>query len=181
MPFGLKNAGVTYQRAMQIIFDNMLHKKVKCYVDDLVVKSKKREDHIQDLRSIFKRLRRCQLKMNPLKCAFGVTSGKFLGFIVHHRGIEIDQSKIKAIQEIPEPKNLRELRGLQGRLAYIRRFISNLAGRCHPFSHLMKKGAPFEWDKSCRTAFEKIKEYLTYYPVLGAPIPGKPLRLWIAA
>ena len=119
--------------------------------------------------------------MNPLKCAFGVTSGKFLGFIVHHRGIEIDKSKIKAIQETPEPKNLIELRGLQGRLAYIRRFISNLAGRCHPFSHLMKKGASFEWDDSCRTTFKKIKEYLSHPPVLGAPIPGKPLRLYISA
>ena len=181
MPFGLKNAGATYQRAMQTIFDDMLHKTVECYVDDLVVKSKKRVEHIQDLRHIFERLRRCQLKMNPLKCAFGVTSGKFLGFIVHHRGIEIDQSKIRAIQDMPEPKNLKELRGLQGRLAYIRRFISNLAGRCHPFSHLMKKGAPFEWDESCRAAFEKIKKYLSNPPVLGAPIPGKPLILYIAA
>ena len=144
MPFGLKNAGATYQRAMQAIFDDMLHQKVECYVDDLVVKSKKRVEHIQDIRLIFERLQRCQLKMNPLKCAFGVSSGKFLGFIVHHRGVEINQSKIRAIQEMPEPKNLKELRGLQGRLAYIRRFISNLVGRCHPFSHLMKKGAPFE-------------------------------------
>jgi len=91
MPFGLKNAGATYQRAMQTVFDDMLHKKVECYVDDLVVKSKKRADHLQDLCLIFERLRKCQLKMNPLKCAFGVTSGKFLGFVVHHRGIEIDQ------------------------------------------------------------------------------------------
>jgi len=140
MPFGLKNAGATYQRAMQTIFDDMLHKKVECYVDDLVVKSKKRADHLQYLRLIFERLRKCQLKMNPLKCAFDVTSVKFVGFLVHHRGIEIDQSKVKVIQEMPEPKNLRELCELQGRLAYIRRFISNLAGRCHPFSHLMKKG-----------------------------------------
>jgi len=139
MPFGLKNAGTTYQRAMQTIFDDMLHKKVECYVDDLVVKSKKRADHLQDLHLIFERLRRRQLKMNPLKCVFGVSSGKFLGFIVHHRGIEIGQSKIKAIQEMPEPKNLRELRGLQGHLAYIQRFISNLAGCYHPFSYLMKK------------------------------------------
>ena len=85
--------------------------------------------------------------MNPLKCPFGVIFGKFLGFIVHHRGIEIDQSKIGAIQDMPEPKNLKELRGLQGCLVYIQRFISNLAGRCHLFSHLMKKGAPFEWDE----------------------------------
>ncbi|KAG9458311.1 hypothetical protein H6P81_002819 [Aristolochia fimbriata] len=97
MPFGLKNAGATYQRAMQNIFDDFLHKCVECYVDDLVVKTKQRLDHLLDLRAVFERLRRFQLKMNPLKCAFGVTSGKFLGFIVHHRGIEIDQSKIDAI------------------------------------------------------------------------------------
>ena len=101
MPFGLKNAGATYQRAMQTIFDDMLHKTVECYVDDLVVKSRKREEHIQDLCQIFERLRRCQLKMNPLKCAFGVTSGKFLGFIIHHRGIEIDQSKCKGLNFPP--------------------------------------------------------------------------------
>ncbi|KAL2937526.1 Transposon Tf2-6 polyprotein [Bienertia sinuspersici] len=181
MPFGLKNAGATYQRAIQKIFESMMHKTVECYVDDLVVKSKKREDHLQDLRDVFEKLRRHQLKMNPLKCAFGVTSGKFLGFVVRHRGIEIDQSKITAIQDMPEPKNLKELRGLQGRLAYIRRFISNLAGCCHPFSHLMKKGAPFEWDQSCQKAFESIKKYLSSPPVLGAPIPGRPLILYISA
>ncbi|XP_024172199.1 uncharacterized protein LOC112178258 [Rosa chinensis] len=144
MPFGLKNAGATYQRAMQKIFGDMLHKYVECYVDDLVVKSKRKTDHFQDLRRVFDRLRKYQLKMNPLKCAFGVSSGKFLGFIVKHRGIEVDQSKIKAIQDMPEPRNLRELKSLQGRLAFIRRFISNLA-------------------------------------VLGAPILGKPLILYIAA
>ena len=87
MPFGLKNAGATYQRAMHKIFDDMLHKNVECYVDDLVVKSRKSKDHLQDLCRVFDRLRMYQLKMNPLKCAFGVTSGKFLGFIVQHRGI----------------------------------------------------------------------------------------------
>ena len=97
MPFGLKNAGATYQRAMQKIFDNVLHKYVECYVNDLMVKTKRREDHLVDLRSVFNHLRKYQLKMNPRKCAFGVTSGKFLGFIVRHRGIEIDQSKIEAI------------------------------------------------------------------------------------
>ena len=82
---------------------------------------------------------------------------------------------------MPPPRNLKELRGLQGRLAYIRRFISNLAGRCHPFSHLMKKDAPFEWDEKCQNAFESIKKYLSSPPVLGAPIKGKPLILYIAA
>ena len=119
--------------------------------------------------------------MNPLKCAFDVTSGKFLGFIIWHRGIEIDQAEIKAIQEMPAPKNLKEIQGLQGHLAYIRRFISNLTGCCHPFHHLMKKGAQFKWDQSCQKAFDIIKKYLTNPSVLGAPILGKPLILYIAA
>ena len=84
MPFGLKNASATYERAMQKIFDDILHKNIECYIDDLVVKTKKKEDHIQDLRMVFERLRKYQLKMNLLKCAFGVSAGKFLGFIVRH-------------------------------------------------------------------------------------------------
>ncbi|XP_049356393.1 uncharacterized protein LOC125821006 [Solanum verrucosum] len=181
MPFGLKNTGATYQRAMQNIFDNILHKNVECYVDDLVVKSRKKCDHLQDLRMVFDLLRRYQLRMNPLKYAFGVTSGKFLGFIVRHRGIKIDQVKVDAILKMVEPRNIHELKSLQGKLAYLRRFISNLAGKCQPFSRLMKKGTLFEWDQACSNAFESIKSYLTKPPVLAAPVPGKPLILYISA
>ncbi|XP_015078307.1 uncharacterized protein LOC107022114 [Solanum pennellii] len=180
MPFGLKNAGATYQRAMQNIFDDLLHKNVECCVDDLVIKSRKKGDNLKDLRMVFELLRRYQLRMNPLKCAFEVTSGKFLGFIVRHRGIEIDQAKVDAISKMPEPRDIHEIKSLQGKLAYLRRFISNLAGRCQPFSHLMKKGAPFNWDQACSKAFESIKSYLAKHPVLAAPIPGKPLILYIA-
>ena len=181
MPFGLKNTGATYQRAMQKIFDDMLHKNIECYVDDLVVKSRKRTDHLQDLKKVFDRLRRYQLKMNRLKCTFGVTSGKFLGFIVRHRSIEIDQKKIDAILKMPEPRNVHEVKSLQGRLAYLRRFILNLAGRCQPFSRLMKKEVPYELDEVCSNAFKSIKECLMKSPVLAAPIPGKSLILYIAA
>ncbi|KAM1895685.1 hypothetical protein ACFX13_044401 [Malus domestica] len=82
---------------------------------------------------------------------------------------------------MPEPRNLHELKSLQGRLAFIKRFISNLAGRCQPFSRLMKKDVPFVWDKACNNAFESIKKYLSSPPILGAPVPGKPLILYIAA
>ncbi|KAA0032803.1 hypothetical protein E5676_scaffold575G00270 [Cucumis melo var. makuwa] len=81
MPFGLKNVGAAYQRAMQKVFDDMLHKYVKCYINDLVVKSKRRHDHLKDLKVVFDRLRKYQLRINPLKCVFSVTTGKFLGFI----------------------------------------------------------------------------------------------------
>lgn len=110
MPFNLKNVGATYQRAMQNIFDDLLYKNVKCYVDNLVVKSRKRGDHLKDLRMVFELLRRYQLRMNPLKCAFGVISGKFLGFIVRHLGIEIDQSKVDAILKMLEPRNIHGLK-----------------------------------------------------------------------
>lgn len=91
---------------------------------------KKRLNHLKDLRMMFSWLQKYNLKKNPLKCVFGVTSRKFLGFIVKHRGIEVDQSKIKAIQSMPEPINLKELKSLQGRLTFIKRFISNLVGCC---------------------------------------------------
>ena len=90
MLFGLKNASTTYQQAMQKIFDNVLHKYVECYVDDLVVKTKRRKNHLVDLQSMFNRLRKYQLKMNSLKCAFGVTFLKLFGFIVRHHSIKID-------------------------------------------------------------------------------------------
>lgn len=85
------------------------------------------------------------------------------------------------IQDMPPPKDLKELCGLQRRLAYIQLFISDLVGRCHAFSHLMKKGSPFEWDESCHKAFTSIKKYLSIPSVLGAPILVKPLIIYIAA
>ncbi|PKU87057.1 putative mitochondrial protein [Dendrobium catenatum] len=181
MPFGLKNAGATYQRAMTRIFDDLIHNQVECYIDDLVVKSKVKEAHLYDLRVVFERLRRYDLKMNPLKCTFGVTSGKFLGFVVRHRGIEIDPVKIEAILDIPYPKSLTQLRSLEGRLAYIRRFISNLSGRCQPFSILAKKDTKFVWDEKCKNAFDDIKQFLSNPPVLATPVPGKPLILYTAS
>lgn len=130
MPFGLKNVGATYQWVMTIIFNDLLHEVVECYVDDLVVKTRSRSNHLKDLEKVFNHLQRYNLKMNPLKCAFIVMSGKFLGFVVRHQGIEIDPCKIKAILNKPPPTITKELKSLQGRLAYIHRFILNLVGRC---------------------------------------------------
>ena len=107
MPFGLKNAGAIYQRAMMKIFQDIQHKTVECYVDDLAVKSKKINTHLEDLCKVFERLWRFKLRMNPLKCFGGVSSGNFLGFVVHKRGIELDPIKVKAILEMPHQKLLK--------------------------------------------------------------------------
>ena len=143
MPFGLKNAGATYQRATSTIFRDHLRKTVECYVNDIAVKSRDKNDHLRDLRTMFDIIRAHRLKMNPTKFLLGVSSGKFLGFIVMSKGIHLDPDKVKAIRSMQPPKNLKELRGLQGRLAYIRRFIANLSGHCQPFTRLMKKGISF--------------------------------------
>jgi len=119
--------------------------------------------------------------MNPTKSFLGVSSGKFLGFIVTSKGIHLDPDKVKAIQNVHPPKNFKELKGLLGRLAYIRRFIANPSGRCQPFTRLMKKGVSFGWDKACQEAFEDIKKYLTEPPVLVAPTSERPFLLYVKA
>ena len=97
MPFGLNNAGATYQRAMVMLFHDMIHKETEVYMDDLIAKSQEDESHVENLRKLFKRIRKFQLKLNPTKCTFGATSRKLLGFIVSRKGIKVDPDKIKAI------------------------------------------------------------------------------------
>lgn len=108
MPFGLKNAGTTYQRVMTYIFHDYMGDIVECYVDDLLEKSKTKEDHINVLSNIFDRLLENKVRLNPKKCVFGVTSGKLLGYIVSRNGIEVDLAKIKDILDMP-PRNLKEI------------------------------------------------------------------------
>jgi len=124
MPFGMKNVGATYQRAMVTLFHDMMHKEIKVYVDDMIAKSKRGEDHVKVLRKLFERLRKYELQLNPVKCSFGVKSGKLLGFVVSDKGIGVDPDKAKAIQTMSSPKIEEEMRGFLGRLNYIARFIA---------------------------------------------------------
>jgi len=166
---------------MSTIFREHPRKPVECYVDDIAVKSRDKNDHLHDLKIMFDIMRAHQLKMNPTKSFLGVSSGKFLEFIVTSKGIHLHPDKVKAIQNTHPPKNLKEFRGLQGRLAYIRRLIANLSGRSQPFTRLIKKGVYFIWDKACQEAFEDIKRYLTKPSVLVAPTLGKSFLLYVKA
>src|SRR5918992_398825 len=179
MPFGLKNAGATYQRAATALLHDMIHKEVEVYVDDMIIKSKDREGHDTVLRKFFERLRKYNMRLNPQKCAFGVTSGKLLGYVVRSRGIEVDPTKIKAIMSLKPPSNEKEIRGFLGRLQYISRFISKLTMICEPIFKKLRKNAPKEWDEDCQQAFDKVKEYLSNPPVLAPALPGLPLRLYL--
>ena len=117
MPFGLKNAGSTYQRMMTKMFEPQLGKNVEVYIDDKVIKSKLVSEHLVDLANIFEILRRHKLHLNASKCSFGVGSGKFLGYMVTHRGIKVNTDQIKAINDLQAPWNLKEVQKLTGMTA----------------------------------------------------------------
>jgi hypothetical protein len=127
MTFGLKNAGATYQRAMNLIFHNLLRVLMEVYINDVVVKSVGFEEHMTNLKLSLERMKKYGLRMNPLKCAFRVTSGRFLGFIVHEHGIQIDPKIIDSIRKIGEPVCKKDVQELL-KINYLRHFISNLAG-----------------------------------------------------
>jgi hypothetical protein len=129
MTFGLKNAGATYQRAMNLIFHDLLGVMMEVYIDDVVVKSVGFKEHMTNLKLSLERMKKYGLRMNPLKCAFGLTSGRFLGFIVHEHGIQIDPKKIESIGKIGEPVCKKDVQKLLGKINYLRHFISNLAGQ----------------------------------------------------
>ena len=142
---------------MIAVFHDMMGKEVEDYVNDLVIKSVTREGHWDVLRRVFERCKMYNLKMNPSKCVFGVSSGKFLGFYVHQRGINVDPEKIQAIIASYTPKTHKKLKSLLGKLSYIRRFIPGLSSLITGFTPLMKKGAKFTWTKDHDKAYEKIQ------------------------
>lgn len=139
MPFGLKNASATYQRAITLIFHDMLHKQVEDYVDDELVKAKSPVEHLLHLRQVFKRCREYNLRMNPLKCSFKVSLGKFLGFLVYQRGIDLYPTKAMAIATLTLPMTLKELRSFVGKVSYLRKFIPRLAKILKPLVEQTKR------------------------------------------
>ncbi|XP_034694071.1 uncharacterized protein LOC117920570 [Vitis riparia] len=167
-------------RAATTLFHDMMHTDVDVYVDDMIVKSRDRTDHLAALQRFFERIRQFRLRLNPKKCTFGVTSGKLLRHIVSERSIEVDPEKIRAILDMPAPRTEKEIRGFLGRLQYISRFIARLTDICEPIFHLLRKNQPTVWNDDCQRAFERIKECLLSPPILVPPTPGRPLLLYLS-
>jgi hypothetical protein len=181
MPFGLKNAGATFQRLMRKALGAQMGRNAEAYVDDIIVKTHEGHTFIEDLEETFVNLRKRNIKLNPAKCAFGVPSGKLLGFLVSHRGIEANPDKVKAIEEIRPPRNLKEMQRLAGCMAALGRFIARSGEKALPFFKLMKRTKKFEWTPEADKAFAELKRYLTSPPIMVAPAFHEPLLLYIAA
>ena len=179
MLFGLKNARSTYQWMMTKMFELQLGKNIEVYIDDMVVKSKLVSEHIMDLKNIFEILREHKLRLNASKCSFGVVSGKFLGYMVTHRGIEVNPDQIKAINNLQPPRNPIEVQKLTGMMAVLNRFISRLADRCRPFFLLLHKWNKFEWSEECVVAFEQLKQYLSHPPIMSSLVVDEVLFAYI--
>jgi hypothetical protein len=181
--FGLKNVGATYQRAMNLFFCDLLGIIVEVYIDDTIVKSAGLESHLADLHLAFERMHRFGLKMNPLKCALGVSASKFLGFIILENGIEIDPKKIEAIQKVHAPTCKRAVQKFIGKVHFLQRFIANLSGKLITFILILqlKDEAEFTWGAKQQVAFDQTKHYLSTPPVMRAPKSGQQFRIYTAA
>ena len=178
MPFGLKNVGVTYQRLMNKMFTHQIGRNVQVFVDDMLVKSLRENNHLNDLQKTFDTLRSYNMKLNPSKCMFGVTAGKFVGFMVSQRGIEVNPEKVRAIMELRPPRTVKEVQSLNGKVMALNKFVSKATDKCLPFFRTLRKS--FEWTDECQKAFEDLKKYLLSPPLLSPSKLREELYLYIA-
>jgi hypothetical protein len=181
MPEGLKNAGGSFSRMTAKVLHSQIGRNVLTYVDDIIVKSTKQENHVADLQETFANFRRASLKLNPKKCVFGVKKGKFLGCLVSIKGIKANPSKIEAILRMEPPKSRKGAQRLSGRLASLNIFISRSTERNLPFFEVLKSAEVFQWGPNQQKAFEELKQYLIELTTLIPPSLGTPLLLYVAA
>jgi len=181
MPYGLRNALSTFVRAMNKTFGYLVRDIVEVYIDDIMVKTKEGSTLVENLGLVFDRLRATRTNLNPKKCVFDVSAGRLLGFLVSHRGIEVNPAKIKAIRALMPPAQIKDVQKLIGSLAALSRFISRLAERALPFFKILRKSGPFTWTEEAEQAFQELKQHLTSLQVLVAPEPGETLSLYLAA
>ena len=146
----------------------------------MVVKSKLVSEHLADLSNIFEILRRHKLHLNASKCSFGVGSGKFLGYMVTHRRIEVNLDQIRAINSLQPPRNPKEVQKLTRMMVALNRFISRSAERCRPFFLLLHKWKEFRWSEECVIAFQKLKRYLSHPPIMSSLMVDEVLFAYIA-
>ena len=160
------------------MFTHQIGRNVQVYVDDMLVKSLRENDHLNDLQETFDTLRSYNMKLNPSKCVFGVTAGKFLGFMVSQRGIEVDQEKVRAILELEPLRTVKAVQSLNGKVAALNRFVSKAMDKCPLFFRVLRKS--FEWTDECQKAFEDLKKYLLSPLLLNPSRPREELYLYIA-
>src|ERR1700721_1888251 len=171
LPFGLCNAPATFQKLMHDIFWEVLDKFVIIYLDDIIVYSKTREEHLRHLKIVLNLIKTHKLYVNPKKCEFFVQEIEFLGHIISTNGISMDTRKIKAIVDWPVPQNRHDVMSFLGLANYYRKFIKDFSAIVTPISNLLTKKGIWNWNQEQDDAFKLIKEAITKAPILRLPNP----------
>ncbi|GAU32556.1 hypothetical protein TSUD_218140 [Trifolium subterraneum] len=180
MPFGLKNAGATYQRIMNKVFRGEIGDMLEVYMDDMIVKSHEEVDHTIHLQKVFEQARKVNMRFNPEKCTFGIRAGKFLGFYLTEHEIEANPDKCRAFTEFPTPNDKKSIQTLNGMLIASSRFVAKSAQHTLPLFKLLRKESAFEWTEECEQALQHLKKALSEPPVLSRPEVGEVLYLYLA-
>ncbi|GJV41983.1 reverse transcriptase domain-containing protein [Tanacetum coccineum] len=184
MPFGLRNAGATYQRLVEKTFHEQIGRNLEVYVDDLVIKCRTEDEVVRDIEETFRTLRKINMKLNPKKCTFGVEEGMFLGYQVNTKGIMICPDKVEAILSLQSPKCLKDVHKLNGKLASLNRFLAKSAEKSLPFFKTLKKctkKSDFLWTEEVESAFRQMKELIAKLPMLTTPEEKEELVIYLAA
>ena len=174
MPFGFVNAPAVFQREMQRVLKDKLYEGVMVFIDDILIYSKTAEEHAQLVEWVLKRLQEEGYYANPDKCEFFQKEVSFLGHVVSEKGVAVQQHKVKAVTEWPQPHCKKDVRSFLGLCNYYRKFIAGFSGIATPLTDLTKKDFPFEWGQRQQIAFDTLKERLTGASVLAHPDPERP-------
>jgi hypothetical protein len=169
MPFGLMNAGATFQRAMDIAFIGEKDKFVLIYLDDITVFSSIHELHLQHLKRTFLKCRRYGISLNPKKSNFALKEGKLLGHIVSADGVRIDPKRVEAIKNLSLPRSKKDIQSFLGTINFVRRFIVNFVELTKHITAMLRKDSEVKWTEAARHSFNAIKEAITTAPVLINP------------
>nr|GEU95957.1 reverse transcriptase domain-containing protein [Tanacetum cinerariifolium] len=184
MPFGLRNAGATYQRLVDKAFYKQIDINLKIYVDEVVIKSRTEDEIVRDIKETFKTLREINMKLNPKKCTFGVEEGMFLGYTVNTNGSKVCPNKVDAVPSLPFPKCLKDVQKLNGKLASLNRFLTKSAEKSLPFFKTLKKctkKGDFYWIAEAEEAFKQMKQLIVELPMLTASVEREELIVYLAA
>ena len=169
MPFGLCNAPATFQRLMDLVLAGLQWSQCLVYLDDVIVMGRTFSEHLQNLSSVFSRIREASLKLKPAKCAFLQPEVHYLGHIVSGDGVATDPSKVEKVKTWPTSTSTKETQSFLGFASYYRRFIRNFAQIAKPLHKLAERNVAFRWTEECQAAFDELRQKLCSAPVLAYP------------
>ena len=181
LPYGLRNAPIAFQSLMSKVLNEINFKYALVYIDDILIHSANFEEHLVHLQAVFDRLNEANLKLQPKKSQFAARQVEYLGHHFSKQGIQVNQSKISAVQSYPVPKTRKQLKAFLGLACYYRRFVKGFSDIATPLHRLLRKDTDFNWSQSCDDAFNLLKQKLTSSPILAFPDMQKPFFLSVDA